>query len=61
MSLTYKGKIYYASKKAQADKLLKEGRSATIRSYYSAHMIANNFVEINFDSSGKSYIHMQLA
>ena len=55
------GKVYYASQKAKRDRLIKENRKATISSYYSVRYLSDRFVEINFDSSGQSYIHMQLA
>lgn len=57
-----KGIIYYASKKAQTDKLLKEGCTVTIsgQCLSSAVYLANNFVQIDFDKSGQNYIHMQL-
>lgn len=57
-----KGIIYYASKKAQTDKLLKEGYTATIsgKCLGTAVYLADNFVQIDFDTSGQNYIHMQL-
>lgn len=56
-----KGKIYYASKKAQHDRLYKEGRNVTVSNYHSLHYLSDKFVDINLDSSGTSYIHLQVA
>lgn len=57
----FKGTIYYASKKAQQDKLYKEGREVTVTNYHSAHYLGNNFMDIDLDSSGTNYIHLRLA
>jgi|GEM_PF-4012148 len=57
----YYGTIYYASQKAKRDRLVKEKRKATISSYHSVLYITDNFIQIDFDSSGQSYVHMQLS
>lgn len=59
-----RGVVFYASKKAQQDRYIKEGLITTISSYKNYHVIpssnSDKFIEINLDSSGTSYVHMQL-
>jgi hypothetical protein len=56
----FTGTVYYASKKAQQDRYYREGEHVTVTGYHNAHYYGNNFVEINLDSSGTSYIHLTL-
>lgn len=59
MNKTLIGKIFYASKNAQA-RYYFEGREIGTNNYYSAYTIEPGFVEINFDSTGTNYIHLAL-
>ena len=60
MSGKLTGKIFYASKDAQAKRYYFEGRKITTNSYHSVYEIEPGFVEVNFDSSGTNYIHLTL-
>lgn len=56
----FTGTIYYASKQAKQDRYYKEGHRVTIDNYQSYHMIEPSFVQIEFNSSGTSYVHMAI-
>ena len=60
MKNTVVGVVYYASKDAQAKRYYYEGRKIGTNSYHSVREIEPGFVEVNFDSSGTNYIHLQL-
>lgn len=54
------GIVYYASKKAQANRLLKEGYTVTVNSHHKLAYLNDRVVQVDFDSSGTNYIHLQL-
>lgn len=54
------GVVYYASKKAQANRLLKEGYTVTVNSHHKLVYLNDRVVQIDFDGSGTKYIHLQL-
>ena len=60
MKDTIIGKIYYASKDAQAKRYYFEGREIGTNSYHTAVWLSDTFVQLDLDSSGTNYIHVQV-
>lgn len=59
---TYVGTIWYASKDAQSKRYYFEGRKIGTNNYKTAVMLDDNkTVQLDLDSSGTNYIHLQLA
>ena len=61
MNKTLIGTVYYASKDAQRNRYYFEGRKIGTNNYHKALYLTDNFVQIDFDSSGTNYIHLQVA
>lgn len=57
---TFTGTIFYASKDAQTKRLYSEGRHIKTNRYHRAVFIEENFVQLDFDSTGTNYIHLAL-
>ncbi len=60
MNNTLIGTVFYASKRAQENRYYFEGRKIGTNNYYKAIYIADNLVQIDFDSTGTNYIHLTL-
>lgn len=61
MSASITGIVYYASDEAVRNRYYKEGQRVTISDYKTITYRGGDFVEVNLNNSGTSYLHLSEA
>ena len=54
------GIVFYASEAAQRNRHYQEGRSIRTDLYVKLYKIADNFIQLDFDSTGRNYVHVSV-